>query len=278
MKKGFKILLALTLIAVLALPNTFSVLANNDNSVNVKQGYTKLPDNLDYIKNEVLIGISKNKDQLQDEVNQKSNGASIKENVLVNRLDDKKILAEDDNELILIYEVQYSCEGGVNKSPITNDYKIDSAYYAYNNLVVNLSARLNYHTDWDYNNQGCYPREIYETRYSWSSANTYNNYMLCVDSIDWHVAQAGVPYGGSSFLPLYEGGTHTFDPIITLSGTYARYHYPSNWTLMLDGLSVGYGVAVGDFDIICYHTVSPYDYFSVGEQNRQVTIGSPMPV
>jgi hypothetical protein len=31
MKKGFKILLALALIAVLALPNTFSVLANNDN-------------------------------------------------------------------------------------------------------------------------------------------------------------------------------------------------------------------------------------------------------
>ena len=51
-----------------------------------------MPDNLDYIKNEVLIGISKNKDQLQDEVNQKSNGASIKENVLVNRLDDKKYL------------------------------------------------------------------------------------------------------------------------------------------------------------------------------------------
>lgn len=278
MKKVFMmtrtVLLVLCLTMVFISPLSANA-ADNTQEKKVDQGYVKLPDDLERIQTDVLSGISKTKAQLQDEANKKSNDMSIKENVIVNRLADEKILTEDDYELVLIYEVQYSYEGEATKSPITSGYKIDSSYYSYNNLVINLSVRMDYYTDWGYVYEGCYPRKIYQSTYSFNNASTYLNYRLGVDNISWGAKQTGYPYGGSSPFPLNDYGTIGYNPY-TFSDSHVEYHNPSNWTFMLDGLSVGYGTVYADFDISCYNTVPPYDSWYVGETSRQVSIGSEM--
>jgi hypothetical protein len=273
MKNAF--MMTRMLLAVICLAMVFIVplpASAEDNDAKVDQGYFKLPDDLEYIKNEVLSGISKTKAELQDEANLKLNGASVKENVLVNRLDDEKILTEDDHELVLIYEVLYTSEEVATRDPITPDYEISSAYYSYNNLVIRCAVRMDYITDGGYYWEGAYPREIIRSIYSFDSGNTYEHYRLGVDSISWAARQSGYPFPEGSWFPLDDSDTITYDPY-TFSDTHYEYHYPSNWTWMGDGLIVGYGTVYGDFDISIYNTVPPYDSWYVGQTTRQVSIG-----
>jgi|GEM_PF-7046491 len=272
MKKVFMmtriVLMILCLAMVFISPLSASAEDNKED-----QGYFILPDDIEHIRKDVLSGISKTKARLQDEVNQKSNVTGIQENVLVNRLDDEKILTEDDHELVLIYEVEYTYEEEATRSPITSDYKIDSAYYSWNNLVINLSVRMDYYTDWGYVYEGHYPRKIYKSTYSFNNASTYLNYRLGVDSISWGATQFGLPYGGSTWWALQDYGSEEYPPF-TFSDSHTEYHYPVNWTLMVDGQAGGYGTVFGDFDISCYKITPPYDIWDAGETTRQVNIGS----
>ena len=70
--------------------------------------------------------------------------------------------------------------------------------------------------------------------------NTYNNYMLCVDSIDC-MSKKNQPYWIFLFT-IVRGGTHSFDPIITFRDAALSL---SSVDAHVNGLSVGYGVAVG---------------------------------
>lgn len=211
MKKVFMMTRIVLMILCLAMV-FISPLSAVADDIKEDQGYVKLPDDIEHIRKDVVFGISKTKARLQDETNKKSNVAGIKENVLVNRLDDEKILTEDDHELVLIYEVEYTYEEKVTRSPITSDYKIDSAYYSWNNLVINLSVRMDYYTDWGYVYEGLYPRKIYKSTYSFNNASTYQNCRLGVDSISWGATQYGLPYGGSTWWALRDDGTEEYSP------------------------------------------------------------------
>jgi len=272
MKKVFKMTRMVLVILCLAMVFNPPLPASaEDNDRKVNQGYVKLTDNLEFIKNEVLSGISKTKAQLQAEAD--LTGASVKENVLVNRLDDEKILTEDDHELVLIYEVRYTYEEGTTRSPITLEHEISSSHYAYNNLVITCTVQMEYFTDWGYYYEGTYPRKIVRSTYEFGAGSTYEHYRLGVDSISWAARQIGLPFGGSSWFPLDDSDTITYDPF-TFSDTHIEYHYPSNWTYMADGMVAGYGTVYGDFDISIYNTVPPYESWYVGQTTRQVAIGS----
>ena len=273
MKKVFMMARMALLILCLAMVFTSPLSANADyDDKNMDQGYVKLPDDLDYIRNEVLSGISKTKARLQEEVKLTSNVVSIKKNVLVNRLDDEKILTEDDHELVLIYQEQYTYEEEAAKSTITTDSKIDDSYWAYNNLVIKLSARMDYFTDWSYEEGGMYPRLIYKSTYSFYNSSIYEGMRLGIDSISWGAKQAGPPYPvGGYYVPLYDTGTETYTS--TYSDTHVEYHNPSNWTLISEGLASGYGTVYADFEISCYYTPPHMGSFYVDTVKRQVKLG-----
>lgn len=140
MKKTLSILLTVILVNTIVI--SFPLYAMNDSYV---QGYEKLSDDIEHIRNDVVSDDLAKIDMLEKSAAKTMHNNSIKREVIMNRLDDKSILEEDDNELILIYKVRYTLEEEANESSqIVSGYRIDSEYYAYNNMTINLSVRIDY--------------------------------------------------------------------------------------------------------------------------------------
>ncbi len=271
MKRKSRTILAVLLVTLLAL--SFPALAKEDLSV---QGYVKLPDSIEHIKADVSLSDIETIKTLESISNRSIDDYGIKRNVLVDRLDDKNILIEDDKELVLIYKVQYTVEDeATTRSPITTGYRVDSEYYSYNNMVINLSARIDYNHDNGYTDpSGAEPFKLTKSTFSFSAGSAYYNYRLGVEQIEKDVRQYGPEYPSGNDLALSYGSTKTYAGWV-FSDTNVVYHSPTNYTLMKDGISGGYMYADGFFDVVMYGLTPPYSSSLVNTVTRSTSYGAP---
>ncbi len=271
MKKILRILLTLVLVNTIVF--SFQLYAMEDSHV---QGYEKLPDDIEHIKNDVALHDLETIDMLEKTSNRSIENNGIKREVLLNRLDDKSILIEDDNELVLIYKVRYTVEeDAVTRSPIVTGYRIDSEYYSYNNMTINLSVRIDYNKDLGYQDgSGAQPVKITKSTYSFEAGSAYYNNRLGVDQIEKEAIQYGPAYPSGSYKALDYSGTKTYSGWI-FSDSHVVNHYPSNYSLMKDGVAGGFIFADGYFNVVNYVIAPPYNSWSIGTVSRSASYGAP---
>ena len=240
------------------------------------QGYEKLPDDIEHVKREVALDDLERKDMLKENADRSIENNGIKREVLLNRLNDKSILKEDDKELILVYKVQYTMEEkSIVRSPIVTGYRIDSEYYSYNNMIINLSVRIDYNKDLGYQDEtGARPVKITKSTYSFDAGSAYYNNRLGVDQIEINTWQYGPPYPSGSFSAEDYSNTETYSAW-DFSDSHVVHHTPSNYTLMQDGISGGFILANGVFDVVNFAIAPPYNYWSIGSVSRNASYGAP---
>lgn len=273
MKKILSIFLMILLIITKAASITLSAIEDS-----YSQGHGKLSDNIEHIKNDVISDDLETVVMLKKSSNRSIESHAIKRETIFNRLDDKSILKDDDDELILIYKVQYTFEEKAKtKSSIVTGYRIDSEYYSYNNITINLLVRLDYNKDLGYQHQsGARPLKITKSTYSFDAGSAYYNNRLGVKEIQKNVKQFGPPYPYGSYLAEDYSDTKTY-PLWTFSDFIEVYHSPLNYTLMDDNISAGYVYSTGYFDIVNYVIAPPFNSWTVGTINRSITYGAPAP-
>jgi hypothetical protein len=239
--------------------------------------YVKLPDDIEHIKNDVVSNEIKTKDKLESNTNLSLDGRSITEEVIVNRLDDKRILFEDDKELVLIYEVQYTIEEeAATRSSIVSGYRVDSAYYAYNNMTINLTSRVDFEKDYSYVGEGeTNPVKMKKTTYSFEAGSAYYNNRLGVEKIDREAKQYGPPYPSGNYSALNYNGTKKYNSF-TFSDSHYINHSPSNFSLMKDGIIGGYVYVDAYFYVRNYVIAPPYNSWFVKKEPRCTSYGAPV--
>ncbi len=240
------------------------------------QGYEKLPDDIEHIKNDVVLHDLESKDMLEKNADRSIENNGIKREVILNRLDDKNILEEDDNELVLIYKVRYTVEEeAIARSTIVTGYRIDSEYYSYNNMTINLSVRIDYNKDLGYQHvTGAQPVKITKSTYSFDAGSAYYNNRLGVDQIEKKAKQYGTPYPSGSYIAEDYIDTKTYSGWI-FSDSHVVNHSPSNYSLMKDTIAGGYIFADGYFDVVNYVIAPPYNSWSIGTVSRSASYGAP---
>lgn len=265
----------LTIVLVNTIVFTFPLYAMEDSHV---QGHEKLPDNIEHIKNDVALDDLETIDMLEKNADRGIENNGIKREVVLNRLDDKSILEEDDNKLILIYKVRYALEEEViERSPIVTGYRIDSEYYSYNNMTIKLSVRIDYNKDLGYQHEtGSQPVKITKSTYSFDAGSEYYNNRLGVDQKDKKAKQYGTPYPSGSYIAEDYSDTKTYSGLI-FSDSHVVNHSPSNYSLMKDFIAGGYIFSDGYFDVVNYVTTPPYNSWSIGTVTRSASYGAPMP-
>jgi hypothetical protein len=242
------------------------------------QRYEKLPDDIEHIKNDVTSHDLKKINKLEEAADLSIRNNGIKREVFLNRLNDKSILEEDDNELVLVYKVQYSMEEKpISRSPIVTGYRIDSEYYSYNNTTINLSVRIDYNKDLGYLDEtGAQPVKITKSTYTFDAGSTYYNNRLGVDQIEIKAMQFGPPYPSGRFLAEDYSDINHYSAWV-FSDCRVVNHRPSNYSLMKDDISGGYIFADGVFSVVNYVTAPPYNYWFIETVKRNASYGSPIP-
>lgn len=272
MKKILTILLVILIINTKAFSFTLYAIEASYN-----EGYEKLPDDIEHIKNDVISNDLETVDMLEKSINQSIANNDIKREVILDRLDDKSILEEDDNKLTLIYKVQYTSEESITRSPIVTGYRIDSEYYSYNNITINLSVRIDYNKDFGYEHEtGARPLKITKSTYSFDAGSAYYNNRLGVEQIEKRVKQFGPPYPIGNYLAEDYSDIKTYT-VWTFSDSLEVNHSPLNYTLMDDNISAGYVFCTGYFDIVNYVVSPPYNSWSIGTKSRSISYGAPAP-